>query len=177
MSPQTQRMRDFDAFKTELENGSDRAVIVIGGSLIELGLEECLLAVLRPPISDEEKSRLFSSGGIAETFSQKISACYFLRIVSLGVRKDLDTIRKIRNLAAHHLNPISFDDQQISDLCKNISYSRSLTVKSNRDKFKVCVMVLAGMLFAHAATSAGTGEIRLPAEEPKPGLGGAEITP
>jgi Domain of unknown function (DUF4145) len=142
---------DFDTLKAELEGASDRAAITVGASLVELALSDCLKAVLRRATSAAEAAKLFGPGGIIETFSQKISACYFLNIVSSKLRNELDTIRKIRNIAAHHLDPVTFDDQQVADLCKNlVSFTSGLKDKTNRKKFLTVVTVLTGLLIAHS---------------------------
>ena len=152
MTPPVQEWpRDYDALRAELEGSSDRAAITVGASMVELALSDCLKAVLRKATSATETARLFGPGGIAETFAQKISACYFLNIVSLKLRTELDTIRKIRNVAAHHLDPVSFDDQRVSDLCKHlVSFTSGLKDPTNKKKFVTLVTMITGLLIAHS---------------------------
>lgn len=150
MTPQTDWVRDVDAVRKELDGASDRAAITIGGGLVELALEQALLSVLRAPKNKDEASRLFNGGGIIETFSQKIWACYFLKVISPTARKDLDTIRKIRNIAAHHVNPISFDDQQITDLCANLPRAAKPAKATNRKQFVTTVLIYTGLLIAYS---------------------------
>jgi len=53
------------------------------------------------------------------TLSTRIAAAAALGLISEREAKEADRLRKIRNFFAHHVH-ISFDDQNIRDLCGNL---------------------------------------------------------
>ena len=77
-----------EAFK-QLAGENDRAVIFVGGALLENALEQAILSRLREPQTNAEGDILFSERGILNTFSQKIWAAYFLKIIGPSVREIL----------------------------------------------------------------------------------------
>src|SRR5712692_5082170 len=106
--------KDIDAIFTELSGESARAAITVGGSLVENALEALIRSRLREPETAREKEVLFSDLGILGTFSEKIWAAYFMRLIGPNTRHDLDMIRLIRNVCAHDMNPISFSQDDIA---------------------------------------------------------------
>jgi hypothetical protein len=115
------RPPSLDESFAELNGGSDRAAIIVGGALLEYALELAIESRLREPQNTDEKDKIFGDKGIFSTFSEKIIGAYFLKIIGPMVKKDLDVIRKIRNDAAHHPTHISFcKGLSIHDNCKNL---------------------------------------------------------
>jgi hypothetical protein len=109
----------------ELKGENDRAVISVGGSFVEYGLEEAILSRLRQPQTPAEHDVLFNDRGIIGTFSEKIWAAYFLKIIGPTTRRDIDLIRKIRNIAAHEMRPVSFENTpEISSRCRELVFAR-----------------------------------------------------
>ncbi|MGD0025168.1 MAG: DUF4145 domain-containing protein [Xanthobacteraceae bacterium] len=107
----------------KLERENARAVISVAASLIEYALEQVIMTRLRKPRDDSEQKELFNENGILGTFSEKISAAYFLKIIGPKARRELDLIRRIRNQAAHDMNPISFDrTEEIAARCRELSF-------------------------------------------------------
>src|SRR5690606_18966025 len=56
------------------------------------------------------------------SFSARTQAAYVLGLISENEFKELNTLRKIRNLFAHKVK-MSFDVQQVKDLCANLIYA------------------------------------------------------
>jgi DNA-binding MltR family transcriptional regulator len=109
-----------EAFK-QLAGENDRAVILVGGAMLENALEKAILSRLREPQTSTEDDVLFSERGILSTFSQKIWAAYFLKIIGPSVRRDIDLVRAIRNAAAHEMKTISFNGTpEISSRCREL---------------------------------------------------------
>ena len=96
----------------ELLNGSDRAVAIVGGALVEELLTRALKYFLRPDATSMEE--LFSFSGPLGTFSAKIRMGYHLGCYGEEVRRDLDILRRIRNDFAHELQA-TFSTQVIRD--------------------------------------------------------------
>lgn len=113
--------KNVEAAFAELDGQSDRAVILVAGSLLDHALAEAIMSRLRKPQTDAEWKPLFDDGGPASTFSQKITLAYFLRIIGPVTRRDIDLIRKIRNAAAHDMNPVSFEgSEEISNRVRQL---------------------------------------------------------
>jgi len=105
--------------KTELENMSDRATIIVMASILDVQLENLLKAYL---IDCTESANLFNSNGPISTFSSKIDMCYCLGIISKHEFDTINILRRIRNKFAHEIAANSFDTHQSSiDLSKNLS--------------------------------------------------------
>jgi hypothetical protein len=133
--------KDYDAVFAELDGISDRAAILVAGSLLDHALSEAIMSRLREPPTDDDWQELFDDGGMLGTFSQKIMAAYFLKIIGPGVRRDFDLIRKIRKAAAHDMNPISFEGaDQIANRVREIQMSNENLKKLDlRGQFLVAV--------------------------------------
>ena len=58
--------------------------------------------------------------GPLATFNAKIELAYLVKIVTKECRRQLHLIRRIRNKFAHTLEPITFEDAQIKDMCGHL---------------------------------------------------------
>jgi len=70
-------------------------------------------------LTPEEEKRLFNyefNGPIAD-FSARIRIGYAMYLFGRETRDDLETIRTIRNLFAHHHEIITFNTDEIKDAC------------------------------------------------------------
>ncbi len=90
---------NFD-FAFKLTNESDRGAILIGASKVEDYLASLILQVL-PNRTKKYADRLLNYPGALSSFSGKIELCYAFRIIEERVYIALNTLRKIRNDAAH----------------------------------------------------------------------------
>lgn len=109
---------DDDNFKSvidSLRSESDRAAVIIAGSLLDDELAALIRKVMRP-LSAEDRQRLFSFDGPAGTFSSRILLAYALRLIDANDRKLLNIIREMRNACAHSRTPISFDTPELRDV-------------------------------------------------------------
>src|ERR1700740_2379718 len=87
-------------FIYKLTNESERGAILIGASKIEDYLKELILKVI-PSHNKDYKNRLLDYPGPLSSFSGKIELTYAFRIIDEQVYNSLNTLRKIRNEAAH----------------------------------------------------------------------------
>jgi hypothetical protein len=144
------------AFK-QLAGENDRAAILVGGALLENALEQAILSRLREPQTDTESEALFSERGIFNTFSQKIWAAYFLKIIGPSVRRDIELVRSIRNAAAHDMKSVSFDGTpKIASRCRELSFANeSIPGKADppdlRGKSMLTVRFFTANLFLRSA--------------------------
>ena len=68
----------------------------------------------------------FSHNGPLSSFSNIILISYSLGLIDLLERKELDTVRQIRNALAHSPLTISFSDDLVATECKKLSIFRNI---------------------------------------------------
>lgn len=115
----TQTISVVDRFLKEFQSETDRGTILVGGAY----LDDLLASLLRAFFVDDPKvvNGLITIDGPLGTFSNRIDLTYCLGLIRSDQYKDLHTCRKIRNLCAHSHSRISFDEQPIIDLCRNLN--------------------------------------------------------
>lgn len=91
---------------------SDRGCAIFGAQILADDLESLLRAYFR---SDEESVKktvnpLFTTYAPLSSFSAKIQVAYAMRLITKGLRYQLDVVRRLRNEFAHEAGPIDFDD-------------------------------------------------------------------
>jgi hypothetical protein len=122
---------NLEAVLAELETETDRAVAIVGASLIEHYLENALQFRLRPIDNDsakgkEERDRLYGVNGIFSGISAKIVGAYAMQMIGPTTRRDLEIINKVRNQFAHDMNPVTFDTDSIRARCNEIVCSQGI---------------------------------------------------
>jgi mannitol operon repressor len=108
----------IDQFLKEFQAETDRGTVLIAGAY----LDDLLASLLRAFFVDDPKivNGLITIDGPLGTFATRIDLTYCLGLIRSDQHEDLHTCRKIRNLCAHSHKRISFDEQPIIDLCRNL---------------------------------------------------------
>jgi mannitol operon repressor len=111
-------LAEFSAFLPELNKESDRGLVMIAMSFIDELMRRTLLAFLLEGNSSSSLVEGFNAplGSLAT----RCAAAFALGLISEQELKEADTLRKIRNQFAHHVN-VSFENQSIGNLCKNLT--------------------------------------------------------
>jgi len=110
-------LSDYNDFQKNYKGESDRSVAILGSSYLENYLE----SILRDKFADDPiKDKVFSGYAPLATFSAKSDIALLVGLLTKRVYKDLNTIRKIRNIFAHKPDSVSFESPQIEDLCSNL---------------------------------------------------------
>src|SRR5260370_29125745 len=104
----------------ELEHDSDRAAAIVGAVFVEESLTAFIQARLQP--DKDLIPELFRSSGPLGAFSVKINVGHLMSLYSGDARKELETIKEIRNEFAHRIAR-SFSFERIRDLANNLSIS------------------------------------------------------
>lgn len=139
-------------FAAELLGPSDRACAIIGASYLERSLLFLIHTKMRPLTKAETDSLFFDQRAILKTFSERIEIAYALEIIDKSQKNTLDAIRRIRNVFAHAVRPITFEHALVIAACKILphhSYTESDDVKKlspHRGRYVQCVMFLATIL-------------------------------
>jgi DNA-binding MltR family transcriptional regulator len=112
-------LKEMSDLLRELDKESDRGKVLISCSLLDEFARRMLLAFM----VDCAQSKKLVEGFNAPlgTFSTRISALYAFGLISTDEFKELENLRKIRNKFAHEIY-VSFEDQQIKDLVKNLTF-------------------------------------------------------
>jgi hypothetical protein len=108
------------------EESDDRACALVLGAILEQSLE---LAILSHCVSmdENEKAKLFGPPEEAPvTFDIKIRFGYALGIYGVDSRDDLVCIRHIRNVFAHTKAMITFNSEQIVDICDHLKFMHKI---------------------------------------------------
>lgn len=127
---------------------SDRAVAILGASMLEAALES---ALRRSLVEHSVARNLFGRQGPLSTFAAKSDIAFAMGILSEWERRDLDRIRRVRNHFAHELRARSFDEQPASQLCDALfmaefGRARGARKSNRRADFTATCGLLAALL-------------------------------
>jgi hypothetical protein len=114
----------FKRLMAELENASDRSVAIVAAACVEDQLTEAFKALLEK--DDAVFQQLFRAGGALGSFSTKIGLGYLQGFYDLSMRKELETIKTIRNVFAHEQRAQDFGVERCRDLANNLCVSEKL---------------------------------------------------
>lgn len=111
-------LKEFLGFLPELNKESDRGRVLITCSYLDDLMRRILLAF----VIERDSSQRLVEGFNAPlgTFSTRTAAAYALGLITEREFKECDTLRRVRNRFAHNIQA-SFDAQDISDLCRNLT--------------------------------------------------------
>jgi DNA-binding MltR family transcriptional regulator len=96
-------------------------------------------------LTPEEHDQLFIGTGPLATFSAKIRLGYALGIYGRKTRHDLDVVREIRNAFAHAQKVITFENQEIANLCSGFHCLQGTSfqkTQSARIRFIAAIKIL-----------------------------------
>ncbi len=140
-----------------LDAETDRGCALIAGS----ALDEVLCGLLSAFFTNDSKicnSLLHKPNAPVSTFSARALLCRGIGLISDDLFQDIDTVRYIRNQAAHfdrprrHGHDFSFQRQDIADRCRSIrSFPRDLLERfPPRKIFEIFVGMSTACLGEHA---------------------------
>ncbi|MDD2734074.1 MAG: MltR family transcriptional regulator [Desulfuromonadaceae bacterium] len=137
---------EFKIVRRALREESDRGCALFAAAYLDTALE----ALLKASFVEGRKAEgeLFEGTAPLSSFSAKIKLAYFLGIISDQCRRDLDTIRKIRNDFAHDATIISFETRSIADRCHNLGFSCHEPEGPPRGHFTAAASGILGKLHA-----------------------------
>jgi hypothetical protein len=91
-------------------NESGRGAILIAATRIEEHLTNLIESILPANMSKKGKDRLFAYPGQLSSFSAKINLSYAFRIIDKTLYDSLNTLRTVRNDAAHSASQFSLHE-------------------------------------------------------------------
>ena len=140
---------------------SDRGCALFAAAYLDMALGKLLRACFVQ--SNKLNEDLFVGQNPLSTFSPMTKFAFYLGKISASERKDLDTIRLIRNELAHNAKKLTFTDQAINMRCGNLVHNSRDKGAQPRSKFIGTVSSLLGRIQGEASkTDAATELIGVP---------------
>jgi DNA-binding MltR family transcriptional regulator len=104
--------RYWDRLHKELDNETDRSIVIVACALLDEALKETIKARLLPAA---KKDWCVFTGGNSpiSSFSARINLCYQLSLISDFMQRDLHIIRRLRNDFAHDPFELSFNSDSV----------------------------------------------------------------
>lgn len=118
-------LQKLAAFNNEIKNTTDRSCVIVAAAFIDDMLEMLLKSFLTES-SKTDNSDLFENNGALSTFSSKIKLSYRLGLISPYEYKQIERVRKIRNLFAHQVLVNSLDDDKVRGIVCEMKPKRKL---------------------------------------------------
>ncbi len=139
----------------ELVDSPDRTAGILGATILDIRLERMLRQFF---VSDEkEVAALLSNespNSPLSSFSARARTAYCLGLISKEEFQDIDTVRAIRNICAHHMFGCSFEQPNLKAACDGFKLFTYLidfpATATTRVRFNIAVAVLDGLLDARS---------------------------
>ncbi|MFV8517100.1 MltR family transcriptional regulator [Bacillus sp. SBS7] len=116
----------LEEFEKELENSSDRGLVLVCGSIIDQLLSDLLKMVLIK--SDSVEKDLFKGNNVLATFDARIKMSFYLGLISKKEKLNIIYLQRIRNKFAHQVVNISFENNEVINVCNNFEIPRNCYV-------------------------------------------------
>jgi hypothetical protein len=147
----------------EVQNASDRIAAISATAFLDDSLGVALRARFIPMGNDWADKIFSGSGAPMNTLSSKIMVGYALGLYGPMTRKDLDTIRNIRNYFAHTALPLDFGKEEIIEKCGKLTtperlaldpifsgFGKSFDLSKSRERFIYSTRTIATILLLYA---------------------------
>ncbi len=113
-------LHNFADYLDSLNGESERGAVLIAGAYLDDLLKDVIQAFL---INNKGAKKLFTGANAPlGTFSARSAAAFALGLVSQREFEEIERIREIRNLFAHHKR-ISLKDDKIAAKCRQLTFS------------------------------------------------------
>jgi hypothetical protein len=154
--------RKVDAFRKALTSESDRGCALFAAAYLDVSLSDLLYVSLVE--NKRIENDLFKGTAPLATFSARIKLAYYLGLISMACRRDLDVIRSIRNDFAHDPEIVSFQTQSICDRSRGLAFSYQTQDSDPRSHFTAAVLGVLAQI--HMATLTTTPHTEKPDDSP-----------
>lgn len=132
---------DVDAFQKELAGESDRASVVLLGTMLEDVLTYRLTLALCIKPTEDECDYIFRFDGPMGTFSRRAEIACLLGIIEDDTYEQLDIIREMRNACAHSRHPLTFADEALANVAMRLFKPLGFVRKPDRKEIKQAVLL------------------------------------
>ena len=138
-------LKDLSQFLDELNKESDRGLALVGAAFID----EKLSNTLKSYFCEVDATDKLLSGANAPlgTFSSRIEACFALGLIDEFEYREINLIRKIRNVFGHSIHGMIFKDEKIKGLCSSLKSDlpegANYSITDSRFRFKNAIVCIA----------------------------------
>ena len=117
----------LNALAAENSAFADYAIAIIGAAYVERSIELSMKGRF-VMLKQEEEKRLFNydSDGPLSDLSAKIKVGFAMYLFGRETRDDLETIRRVRNLFAHHAKPVQFSLSEVREAVNSLNITKHL---------------------------------------------------
>jgi len=154
LSRERPSVQDIDEAMEELKTDGARGAVALGSALIEDVLQACItLSMVR--LTSSEIDELFTGQSPIASFSARVRLAYALGIFGRKTRKDLNTVREIRNAVVHAKRRFTFDTQAVKYAVDNMNCIKSkpgINDLSTQHRFAKAVFKLLVLLSGYIAS-------------------------
>lgn len=124
-------LKSMTFMEEEFRSQSDIGVVILSSIYLDVLIETILETFVN--LDANTQKLLFGIEKPLGSFSAKITLAFALGLISYRERKELDQIRKIRNIFAHEISKVSFKTTSIKDRCSNLKILDILFSPNFRD--------------------------------------------
>lgn len=126
LSKDNKHLNLLNEFDKEIDNNSDRGLVLICGSILDIILEDLLKSFLIT--KNKIDKDMFTFGQPLGNFDAKIKTSFYLGLISDSERSNLSLIRRLRNRFAHEIFDVSFNNNDIENICSNFNIPKNAYV-------------------------------------------------
>jgi hypothetical protein len=135
-------------FFDELIGSNDRASAVLGAAMVERLLIILAQTKMRMLSKTESDALFFDRGAPLQSFSARIEIAYAIEAITKEEKQHLDEIRRIRNVFAHALRPITFENALVISACvrlPNFTFAKNTRIDALSPHKQKFISVTAGI--------------------------------
>ena len=145
-----------------LGEDGDRSLAILAATMVERGLQSAIIQRM-VKLTNTEYDQLFDGAGPLSSFSSKIKIAHSIGVISKFAKIDLDLIREIRNIFAHSIVHIDFNEPAVLDRCRDLWLGEFLQERFEsetdlgsilsvpRDKFQYTTRIYSSVLLAYGS--------------------------
>lgn len=136
-----EQTQETSRVQSSLDMESERGCVLVASAWLDHLLEKMLCAWF--PNAKAGKKLVDDFNSPLGTFSSRIGASFAIGLIVEAERRQLDTVRKLRNDFAHNFNHAHFGDQSVKSRIQTLPKHSFKSASSARQHFEGAVDVLA----------------------------------
>ena len=163
-SPQFQDTKK-NRFLKDIHGKSDRAVAIIGASLLNAQIDQLLAAFFVDDV--QEVDALLGGDRPLGTFSARLRLAYLLGLISLDEQADLAAVNRISEAFTRAMEEITFDDLPIRAWCLDLLLPNKILLSGEQRRPRQLYVFTVALLLRQVALRIQSAE-RSRREPPAP---------
>ncbi len=145
--------KDTKRFIKDIQKEPDRSIPIVAVAF----LDDVFKKLLEAYFIDNKKvvKQILEYPGALSNFAARADIAYCLGLIPPKTYQDIVQVRKIRNKFSHSHCPVSFDNQDVADMCKTLHFFTLLSQTnlhncSPRDQFLMTAIMLVNTILLKA---------------------------